>query len=130
MMKLTDAEFDRIVREKLNEVRAFTNEKQNKAIVFERLDRFENNHHFNLQFEVMTHYYQLTGLTCDGCVATVKKLLDKIVGIQSIDINETRNEATITMTQHISTEALRDALKSHPKYTITDKVEVNVPPQY
>ncbi len=128
MMKLTDAEFDRIVREKLNEVRAFPNEKQNKAIVFEHLDRLENNNHFNLQFEVMTHYYQLTGLTCDGCVTTVKKLLREITGVQSIEINEACNEATITMTQHVSTETLKETLKNHPKYTITDKVELNVYP--
>jgi copper chaperone CopZ len=52
----------------------------------------------------MTHQYQLTGLTCDGCVSTVKKLLGNIVGIQSIENNDTRNEATITMSQYILTD--------------------------
>lgn len=68
----------------------------------------------------MTHHYQLTGLTCDGCVATVKKALSQIANIQSVVINEQRNQATITMTQHLSTDTLKAALASHPKYTISD----------
>ncbi len=68
----------------------------------------------------MTHQYQLTGLTCDGCVATVKKALSQIDGIQSVVINEQRNEATITMTNHVSTDTLKVALANHPKYTISD----------
>ena len=73
----------------------------------------------------MTHTYQLTGLTCDGCVATVKKTLSQIAGIQSVAINEQRNEATITMTQHVSTDTLKAALANHPKYTISDVESVN-----
>ena len=68
----------------------------------------------------MTHTYQLTGLTCDGCVATVKKILAQIVGVQSVEINALRNEATITMSQHVSTDTLKAALASHPKYAISD----------
>lgn len=127
-MKLTDAEFDQIFREKLNEIGVFPNRKRNWAIVSNRLDKLENSYSINLKFEIMTHYYQLTGLTCDGCVATVKKLLSKITGVQSIEINEGRNEATITMTQHISTDTLKEALRSHPKYTIEDKSETKVTP--
>ena len=70
----------------------------------------------------MTHQYQLSGLTCNGCVATVKKELWQIAGIESVTINENRDEATITMTQHVSTEMLKAALKEHPKYQINDKV--------
>ena len=76
----------------------------------------------------MTHQYQLTGLTCDGCVATVKKNLSQITGIQSVDINAERDEATITMAQHVSTDTLKAALDNHPKYTIADKVEQKATP--
>lgn len=126
-MRLTDAEFDLIMREKLNEVHVFPNRERNWRKVSMRLDRFENNYQFNLKFEVMTHHYQLTGLTCDGCVATVKKLLGNLAGVQSIEINEAGNEATIAMTQHISTKTLKEALSSHPKYTIADKVAIKAP---
>ena len=77
----------------------------------------------------MTHQYQLSGLTCNGCVATVKKELLQIAGIESVTINENRDEATITMTQHVSTEMLKAALKDHPKYQINDKMgATKVPP--
>lgn len=69
----------------------------------------------------MTHKYKLTGLTCNGCVSTVKDKLSQVIDIQLVDVNEERNEATITMTQHVSTDALKAALASHPKYTISDK---------
>ncbi|HOY17625.1 MAG TPA: cation transporter [Haliscomenobacter sp.] len=72
----------------------------------------------------MTHQYQLEGLTCDGCVAKVKSLLSTIAGIESVGINAQRNEATISMTQHVSTETLQAALKDYPKYTIVDKINV------
>ena len=76
----------------------------------------------------MTHQYQLTGLTCDGCVATIKKILSQIVGIQSVEINEQRNEATISMVNHVATDTLKAALASHPKYTISDKIEDKTTP--
>lgn len=76
----------------------------------------------------MTHQYQLTGLTCNGCVATVKKALSQIADIQSVDINEQRDEATITMSNHVATDTLKAALASHPKYTISDKVVAQTTP--
>jgi copper chaperone CopZ len=69
----------------------------------------------------MTHQYQLSGLTCDGCVAKVKNLLSSIEGIQSVDINPTRDEATIKMENHISTVKLKLALEDYPKYQIEEK---------
>ena len=77
----------------------------------------------------MVHPYKLSGLTCDGCVKTVKNILSQIAGIESVTINENRDEATITMTQHVSTEMLKAALKDHPKYQINDKMgTTKVPP--
>jgi copper chaperone CopZ len=70
----------------------------------------------------MTHQYQVSGLTCDGCVKTVTKLLSQIASIESVTINDMRNEAIITMEKHISTADLKEALKEHPKYQIEDKV--------
>ena len=75
----------------------------------------------------MTHSYQLSGLTCGGCEATVKKLLTQITDIQSITINESRDEATISMTTHIPTDTLKAALKDYPKYQINDKMAAATP---
>ncbi len=76
----------------------------------------------------MTHQYQLSGLTCGGCAATVKKALSQISDIQSVEINESFNEATISMTNHVTTETLKEVLKSHPKYTISDKMIAKTTP--
>ncbi len=69
----------------------------------------------------MTQSYQLTGLTCDGCVATVKNKLLLVPGVKSVEINAARDEATVEMAGPISTETLKMALASSPKYTIADK---------
>jgi copper chaperone CopZ len=76
----------------------------------------------------MTHQYQLTGLTCDGCVAKVKSLLSQIAGITAVDINAERNAATVKMSQHVSTDTLKAALANYPKYTIADKTIVKTTP--
>lgn len=69
----------------------------------------------------MVHQYKLSGLTCNGCVTTVKNILSQIAGIESVTINENRDEATITMTQHVVTDTLEAALSGHPKYHIAEK---------
>ena len=69
----------------------------------------------------MVHQYQLSGLTCNGCSASVKNILSKVPSIQSVEINDTRNEATITMAQHVGTGTLKAALQPYPKYQIADK---------
>lgn len=114
-MRLTDTEFDKYFYIKLNEVTNFPNCKENWKRVAQRLDEY------NLNILKMTHQYQLSGLTCDGCLATVKKKLAQIVGIESVTISDNRDEATIRMSQHISIETLKAAL--NPKYQITEKQE-------
>ncbi len=77
----------------------------------------------------MIHQFELTGLTCGGCVATVKRVLLQISGIESVDINTERNEATIKMAHHVSIDALKAALTMYPKYTIADKAVKPATPQ-
>jgi copper chaperone CopZ/uncharacterized membrane protein YphA (DoxX/SURF4 family) len=72
---------------------------------------------------MMTHEYQLTGLTCDGCVAKVKSLLSQVTGIESVEINSQRDEAKVNMAAHISTPELLAVLKDYPKYTIAEKTK-------
>ena len=48
--------------------------------------------------------------------------------IQSVEINESFDEATITMTKYVATDTLKAALVSHPKYSISDKIAVKATP--
>lgn len=72
----------------------------------------------------MTHTYNIQGMTCGGCVASVQEKLSKITGITSVEVNLASSEAKITMENHISLKHLREALS--PKYEITEK-QISVP---
>lgn len=67
----------------------------------------------------MTHTYNITGMTCSGCVANVKSKLLQVPGVMSADVKLDAPQATITMQQHIPTDALQQAIGTG-KYTITD----------
>ena len=70
---------------------------------------------------MMTHTYQIAGMTCDGCKATVNKLLSSVRGVLKVDINLATGEATVEMEKHVPTSQLVGALQSHPKYSITER---------
>ena len=72
----------------------------------------------------MEHTYNLTGMTCNNCIATVMDKLTKAPGIENVEINLKRGEALINMKHHITTETLQGALPE--KYTIAEKKERNV----
>jgi copper chaperone len=42
-----------------------------------------------------TTVVKITGLTCMGCVASVKKVLTAIDGVQSVDVSLEKAQATI-----------------------------------
>lgn len=69
----------------------------------------------------MTHSYAITGMTCNGCATKVQQLLSKVDGVQSVNVNAQQNEAVVTMHQHIQTEALQNALKEYPEYTLSEQ---------
>jgi Cu+-exporting ATPase len=81
----------------------------------------------------MTHTYQITGMTCNGCRSKVEKTLNEMTGISAVVTLEPPI-ATITMEKHIPTEQLQTALTAAGNYTIemsnnqnvTDKKETNV----
>ncbi len=67
----------------------------------------------------MKNTYSITGMTCNGCVATVTDKLAKIAGVQIVNVSLERAEAEISMSKSISLDALASALPS--KYLITSK---------
>lgn len=68
----------------------------------------------------MTHTYNITGMTCNNCVETVKNALSKIDGITNANVNLEKNEAEITMHHHVNISEMQKALDG-TKYKIQEK---------
>lgn len=60
-------------------------------------------------------------MTCGSCEAKVKSLLEKVPGVTSVKPDRNKEAAEITMSTHVSTSVLKDALKEHPRYQVNDK---------
>lgn len=65
----------------------------------------------------MTHMYNISGMTCDGCRNKVEKTLNTIDGITA-SVSLSPPVATITMDKHIPISQLQEALTVAGKYTI------------
>lgn len=58
----------------------------------------------------MTHVYTVTGMTCNGCKASVEKAIQSIDSVTDVSVNLEQSEAVVSMTDHISIKKLQDAL--------------------
>lgn len=67
----------------------------------------------------MEHTYNITGMTCNRCVASVQKHLSKIDRVQEVSVNLEKAEARIAMGKHIALETFKEALPE--KYTISEE---------
>ena len=68
----------------------------------------------------MTHTYQVTGMTCSGCEAKVKRNLLTFENVTAVDTSKETNSATISMDKHISLSDLQMAIGgSESKYQIS-----------
>ena len=70
--------------------------------------------------KVISHTYNVTGMTCGGCASTVKNKLSTVSGVTSVKIDLAKKEAEITSSQEIDTKALQSAL-SYSSFTISDQ---------
>ena len=68
----------------------------------------------------MTHTYNISGMTCNGCVAKAKSELLKLGDITTADVQLGSPQATITMQKHIPVQELQNALNKAGNYTITE----------
>jgi copper chaperone CopZ len=68
----------------------------------------------------MTHTYNITGMTCGGCVAKVKSAILKLGDVLSAEVKQDAPQATITMQKHIPLSVLQEAIGHGGKYTITE----------
>ncbi|WP_435623503.1 heavy-metal-associated domain-containing protein [Flagellimonas sp.] len=73
----------------------------------------------------MQQTYSVTGMTCQGCVASVEDKLSKVDGVLDVAVDLENGEAKMEMSQNISLAHLQSVLPS--KYTITEKG--NIPTQ-
>jgi len=67
----------------------------------------------------MKHAYSIKGMTCTGCLTTVKNRLANVSGIIDAEVSLASPQAVITMSHHIPLGELQDALKSD-KYIISE----------
>lgn len=68
----------------------------------------------------MTQTYNIQGMTCGGCVASVQQKLSKISGVTSVEVSLASTEAKIEMLHPIPLKQLQEILS--PKYQIFDKL--------
>jgi copper chaperone CopZ len=73
----------------------------------------------------MTHTYNISGMTCTGCQAKVHVLLSKIPYVTNVEISLAEGTADISMSEHIATPTLQDALKDYPKYQLTENAHAH-----
>jgi copper chaperone CopZ len=68
----------------------------------------------------MTHTYQLTGMTCTGCEAKVKRNLMTVENVTSVETSKDTNTATISMDKHIALSDLQESIGGkESKYQIS-----------
>lgn len=67
----------------------------------------------------MTHTYNITGMTCESCVAKVKSELLKLPDVTVADVQLNSPQAAITMQHHISDDALQAAVAKAGNYSIS-----------
>ena len=65
------------------------------------------------------HTYHIGGMSCGGCVSTVKQKLASVSGVTSVTVDLGKKEAEITSSEEIATETLRKAF-NNTHYTISE----------
>ena len=66
----------------------------------------------------MTKKYFIEGMSCGSCVAKVKAELQKVEGVESVDVQLQSPQATIKMENDIPTNMFYDALHKAGHYEI------------
>ena len=72
----------------------------------------------------MTNRYYIKGMTCSGCVASVKKYLSQIDGVSSIEVSLENKEVTLSLNKVIDIDVLQNVL---PKKYILSQSKTHNP---
>jgi len=70
----------------------------------------------------MQHRYTVTGMTCNGCKASVEKHLKALPNIINASVNLEKAEAVVEMLEHVSIKKLQETLPE--KFSISEKKNV------
>lgn len=71
----------------------------------------------------MTHTYNITNMTCEGCVAKVSYLLKQLPEVTNVTVNLDKGTADLTMSSHVATSKLQETLKDYPKYQLSEQAD-------
>jgi copper chaperone CopZ len=79
----------------------------------------------------MQHEYTISGMTCSGCASTVEKALASVPNVTDVKISLDQSMATITMSSHVPTSVLQQALIAFSTYQLSDREQVlkHTPPK-
>lgn len=72
----------------------------------------------------MEQTYTVTGMTCEGCVASVKDKFSKVEGVKEVEIDLQNSAARVVMSYPIELGAFKAVLPE--KYGVTHAIEVPV----
>ena len=67
----------------------------------------------------MNQTFNIDGMTCNNCKASVEKYLNELPHISHVSIDLAKGEAEITMDKHLAAEVLQNALPE--KFTVSEK---------
>jgi cation transport ATPase len=67
----------------------------------------------------MNQIFNIDGMTCNNCKASVEKYLNELPHISHVSIDLAKGEAEITMDKHLAAEVLQNALPE--KFTVSEK---------
>ncbi|MEO7582165.1 MAG: heavy metal-associated domain-containing protein [Ferruginibacter sp.] len=66
-----------------------------------------------------THNYHIGGMSCGGCISTVKQKLSSVAGVTSVTVDLGKKEAEVTSSEEIEIGTFRRAF-SNTHYTISE----------
>lgn len=69
---------------------------------------------------MMTKTYELNGMSCNGCVSSVRHVLMQLPDVEEVKVQLHPPEAVITMSTSISIDKLQAQLNKAGHYTIKD----------
>lgn len=67
----------------------------------------------------IAHTYHIGGMSCSGCVSSVKQKLSSVPGVTAVTVDLAKQEAQITSSDEIKTATLRGAF-SNTNFTIAE----------
>jgi len=68
----------------------------------------------------MTQTYMVSGMTCNGCAATVKKSLASVAHVEQVTIDLDEGRAEISTTGLVPLVQFQKSLSTYPAYTIAE----------